>query len=202
MGLHVQLDVEYASDPKMIDAGPMGELLYVRALCFAKKRPDDGRLTRSQLTRFAAGIPSPLKHAQRLVEVGLWAETDDGWQIAAWLKRNKSAARIAKEQEAKRLKSLLGNHERWHVKEGKYDPTCELCNPYSDPRGDATRETHVDPNSKSHRNSHRQSQSHTEPEEEEEASPLHPLTDTLISRDDADSADGLITLDTYRRAAP
>ena len=198
MALHVQLDVEYASDPKIIDAGPMAELLYVRALCFAKKRPDDGRLTRSQLTRFAAGIPSPMRHAAKLVEVGAWVETPDGWQIAAWLKRNKSAERIARDTAAKRLKSLMGNHERWHVKEGKFDPTCELCNPHSDPRGDPNSETQVDPNSKSHRNRQSKSKSHSE----EEEIPLHALTDTLIRRDDADSEEGLIDLDTYRRAAP
>jgi hypothetical protein len=40
---------------------------------------------------------------------------------------------------------VMGNHERWHVKEGKYDPTCEICNPigdpYRDPRGDPGEES-------------------------------------------------------------
>jgi hypothetical protein len=139
-GLHVQLDVEYANDPKMIDAGPLAELLYVRSLCFAKRTMRNGHITRSQLRAISLGIPSASRHAERLCEVGAWEKTDDGWRITAWLRRNKSAERIARETAAKRLKSLMGNHERWHVKEAKFDPTCELCNPHDDPcrdpRGD------------------------------------------------------------------
>lgn len=140
MALHVQLDVEYASDPKIIDAGPMAELLYVRALCFAKRTMRDGCITQSQLRTISIGIPSASRQAQRLVDVGAWEKTGDGWRIAAWLKRNKSADRITSDMAAKRMKSLLGNHERWHVKADRFDPTCELCNPYNGPHKDPHRD--------------------------------------------------------------
>jgi hypothetical protein len=156
MSLYVKLDVEYAHDPKMIDAGPMAELLYVRALCFAKRSMKDGFIAERQLPAVALGIPAPHKHAATLVEVGAWEKTTGGWNITSWLKRNKSAARIAHEIEARRMKSVMGNHERWHVKESKYDPTCEICNPMGDP----CRDPRGDPGEES---------TEEEPEEEPEA---------------------------------
>lgn len=145
MALYVPLDADYYYDPRMIDAGPMAELLYVRGLCFAKRTEKDGFIAESQLKAIATGIPKPRALADRLVANGAWEKVDDGWQISAWLKRNKSAAQIAHAKEAARLKSLLGNHERWHVKEGKFDPTCEMCNPYHDPRRDPHGEASRDP---------------------------------------------------------
>ena len=43
-GLFVPLDVEYDSDDKMIEAGPMAELLYVRGMAFAKRTGSDGNI--------------------------------------------------------------------------------------------------------------------------------------------------------------
>lgn len=135
-GLYVKLDAEYAADDKLIEAGPMAELLYIRGLCFCKRTLSDGKIKKSQLASVALGIPSAAKHAQALVTVGAWRATQGGWVIVAWLKRNKSAAQIAEDIEARRLKSLHGNHQRWHVQEGKYDPTCELCKPGVEPPPD------------------------------------------------------------------
>jgi hypothetical protein len=61
------------------------------------------------------------------------------------LKRNKSAAQLAHQKEAQRMKSLMGNHERWHAQAGKYDPTCELCNPHGDPYSDPQSDPNGDP---------------------------------------------------------
>lgn len=128
-GLYVKLDAEYASDDRLIEAGPLAELLYVRGLCFCKRTMVDGTITRRQLAAVALGIPSPEKHARTLVDVGAWAETDTGWTITAWLKRNKSVEQICAEREAKRAASVLANHTQHHVGPGKKpSPKCELCN--------------------------------------------------------------------------
>jgi|JI10StandDraft_1071094.scaffolds.fasta_scaffold927330_1 hypothetical protein len=129
MGLHVQLDVEYASDERIVEAGPMAELLYVRALCWCKKNPKtNGAFTWSQLAVFAHAIPQARKHAARLVEVGAWEATDRGAQVAAWLKRNKSGEDIASAADMASMLGIQGNHERWHVgKEGKPSNKCPLC---------------------------------------------------------------------------
>jgi hypothetical protein len=101
--LHVQLDVDYYDDPKIIDAGEKAELLYLRGLAFCKKNwRADGFITDGQLVRSVApGLTSVQARAKRLVEVGLWVrDTDDlfgngkGYRVVAWLKRNPSAAEI------------------------------------------------------------------------------------------------------------
>lgn len=101
--LHVQLDVDYYDDPKIIDAGERAELLYVRGLAFCKKNwRADGYISDGQVTRSVAGglagVPARVK---RLVEVGLWERVEDdlfgtgkGYRVTAWLKRNPSAVEI------------------------------------------------------------------------------------------------------------
>lgn len=137
-GLYVPLDVEYDSDDKLILAGPMAELLYVRGLVFAKRTMSNGDISAAQLTVVGRGIPSAAKHAAKLSEVGAWRVTATGWHIAAWLKRNKSVDTIASERDAKKAASVKANHERWHVgSDGKPSVTCPLCHPIPDPKPDA-----------------------------------------------------------------
>lgn len=127
-GLFIALDVEYDSDDKIIEAGPLAELLYVRSLTFAKRKLNDGRLKVSQLSVVGARIPNAAKHAARLVEVGLWAATDDGWIIVAWSKRNRSSTDVQVQREIASEAGERGNHERWHLgPDGKPSPKCRLC---------------------------------------------------------------------------
>lgn len=124
-GLYVPLDVELASDDKMIAAGPMAELLYIRALAFAKRTMSDGHIRRNQLPLVAARIPRHRLHVQRLVELGAWKVTDDGWYIVAWRKWNRAMAELAA---AKSEAGVAGNHRRWHAgKGGRPSPDCPLC---------------------------------------------------------------------------
>ena len=135
--LYVPLDVEFDSDDKLILAGPMAELLYVRGLAFAKRTMSNGDITRAQLAVVGRGIPSAAKHAARLVETGAWSATASGFHIAAWLKRNKSVDDITREREGKKAASIKANHERWHVgPDSKPSVTCPLCHPTSDPKPD------------------------------------------------------------------
>lgn len=149
-GLFVPLDVEYPSDDEFIEAGYVAELLYIRALCFAKRKQTDGSITRSQLPSVALGIPAAKKHAQKLVDVGLWTTTDDGWNIPAYLKRNPSKEEIETTKALAKEAGERGNHERWHIGEdGKPSSKCRLCradrigktsgNPIGSPMGGSNR---------------------------------------------------------------
>lgn len=127
-GLFIQLDVEYYEDDKVILAGALGECLFVRSLAFAKRTLSDGAISRARLDRLALGVPQPTKVAARLVEVGLWTETNEGWTITAWSKRkHKTAAQLDNERETKRLAGELGNHKRHHIAKGVTAPDCRLC---------------------------------------------------------------------------
>lgn len=140
-GLFLKLDVEYASDDEFIEAGPLAELLFIRSLCFMKRKRLDGKLKRVQLASAAGNIPNPTRHAQSLVDVGLWEVTQDGWYCPSYLKRNPSKADIEAEAEMAREAGERGNHERWHIGVGgKPSPKCRLCRAdhIAPPIGDAS----------------------------------------------------------------
>lgn len=128
MSLYVRLNAEYPTDDEFIEAGPMPELLYIRALCFCKRKLIDGTISAKQLPAVAMGIPTAKRHAKTLVDVGLWEETSEGWAITGWLKWNKSANQVEEDREVRRVASLQANHQQHHVGEGKKPSTrCELC---------------------------------------------------------------------------
>lgn len=125
MVLHVQLDVNYADDDKIVAAGEKAELLYVRSLCYAKRLMTDGFVSDSQLPRFL--LPGVQQRAKKLLEVGLWQRDDErkGYVISSWLRRNPSAEEIKIVSEAKKAGGKEGNHKRWHRKERVSG--CEWC---------------------------------------------------------------------------
>lgn len=126
--LYVPLDVDYAADEKVLAAGPMAELLYVRSLAFAKRTLSDGLIRTAQLPLVGINIPNLARCSDKLVEVGLWVFADDGWLIVGWTKRNKSAQTVRSESEQKRLASQKANHDRWHS-DGKVSARCPFCDP-------------------------------------------------------------------------
>jgi hypothetical protein len=139
-GLFVPLDVEYDSDDKIILAGAMAELLYIRSLAFCKRTMKNGIVMKSQLIVIARGIKGAESVAAKLVLVGLWRDEGDKWTIPAWSKRNKLAEDIVADKEAKKAASIRGNHERWHVgDDAKKSASCPLCYPKPDPKPDPTK---------------------------------------------------------------
>jgi hypothetical protein len=171
-GLYVPLDVEYASDDKIMRVGPLAELLYVRGLAFCKRTMSDGVISREQLTIVARGIGKPNWQAAQLVQEGLWNATGTGWEVVGWHRRNKSKQAIESDKEARRNASQKANHDRWHSSDqGKPSLSCPLCYPISDKQSDTNRTDSVsdsDPTSDSHKpepeGSQRESQSQRERE--------------------------------------
>lgn len=129
--LHIQLSVDYADDEKFIEVSRSARLLYVDALCMAKRLLNDGTISEAQLVKLSyPERPSTArKLAQNLVESGLWAWDSERkvFVILAWLKRNKSRAQVAEERRQAEEASLKANHKRWHVDRKESDPKCPLC---------------------------------------------------------------------------
>lgn len=147
MKLFVPLDVEFATDPKILAAGPLAAYLYIVSLAHAKRNPStDGGIHASQLPVLAVGLPGkPAKHAAVLVAVGLWKPTAQGWVIAAWTKHNATAAELTASAELASEAGAFGAHQRHHVNEKKPNPKCRWCIkdhidkagvPHSPPNGD------------------------------------------------------------------
>lgn len=85
MSLYVKLSTAFPDDPKIIDAGPLAELLYIRCILKCRENLSDGVIDRRRLPRWAAGVTArPTVLAKRLVDVGLWVEHPDGWAMPQW----------------------------------------------------------------------------------------------------------------------
>lgn len=197
VSLFVPLDVDYASDEKVIAAGPMAELLFVRALAFSKRTLSDGRIRKAQLPVVAYGITGQTKLAARLVHVGLWVTAEDGWQISGWSKRNKSAAAIADGTAKKRVAGQKANHERWHH-DGRTSDECPFCVSDSDSDSDI-RNRPVGVRSES---TESETESETEPQQQtSESEPDVELVDSAAV-DIFDRAAGLLAEDEVRAKGP
>ena len=119
-GNYVPLDVNYARDVKIRKAGPGAELLYIRALAYAKGSRTGGFVSEWDLDVVGIGLRANSLNAKRLVEVGLWERVEDGWVITSWERWNASEKIVS-------AGGKLGNHKRWHVDRGQFDPECEHC---------------------------------------------------------------------------
>lgn len=126
--VYVKLDVDFQSDPKMMQAGHLAELVYVRSLALAKRTLLDGRIAQSHLTLLALGIPGkPSRHADALVTAGLWTVEGDGWRITSWAKHNKSKDDIEAQRKRKMANGTRGAHEKWHTDPSKANDSCVHC---------------------------------------------------------------------------
>lgn len=125
-GQFVPSDVNTASDPAIMQAGPLAELIYRRANEYVKKNHRDGLIYTLDLPIIGNAVPNAPKHAARLVCVGLWDEIPGGWQIHSWLKWNLSLTEQA-EQKAKNAEgALITNHTLGrHEKPKKGCPLCK-----------------------------------------------------------------------------
>jgi hypothetical protein len=125
-GEFVPSDVNLVSDPDIMRAGALAELLFRRANEHAKRNNRDGIIYAMELPIVANGIPGAArKHAEALVREGLWEERCDGWLIRSFLKWNLSQAEIAVEKEARRVGAIKTNHKRNHRAEK--DDYCPIC---------------------------------------------------------------------------
>ena len=77
----VKLDDAMPTHPKLMAAGPVAFALDVAGICYSNKHATDGFIATFALPAILPGLPSPKKVAAKLVEVGRWVETADGWQI-------------------------------------------------------------------------------------------------------------------------
>ena len=142
--LFVPLDVDFATDPKILQAGPMAAYLYVCSLAYCKRTAEPGRdgiIDREHLKVLAVGFGgNAKKYADTLVQVGLWEPHPDGWSIPSWLKRNPSAVKLDKRRAQLKAKSIMGNHKQHHVAKKSPALDCVLCFPeHSDDDDDTPR---------------------------------------------------------------
>jgi hypothetical protein len=131
--IHLELSVDYADDDKVRALAAYGRRaratrdLYVQMLCYCKRKMTDGKIPAEQVgvLVYPDSLKDGLRDAQALIAVGLLEETDGGYYLPGYLRRNKSRQQIADAAAAKRAGAMLANHNRWH--DDRIDPRCPHC---------------------------------------------------------------------------
>jgi hypothetical protein len=102
-----KFDDQFTDHPKVVAAGPMAELLAMRAVIYCAKHETDGHILEAQLPRLAVGIPSVKRQVAALVSAGLWTvdESGAGWWVHDFLDYHPS--REMKEQEREEARERM-----------------------------------------------------------------------------------------------
>lgn len=112
----VKLDATYVEDERVMAAGPMAELLFIRSICYARRRVTDGHIPASAIRLLAFGIDAdPHELAAALVAHGLWITVEDGWVLRsyeAWQQTREGLAADAARKRAVRAERQREKKER------------------------------------------------------------------------------------------
>jgi hypothetical protein len=98
----VNMDDNFHNHPKAIAAGPEGRDLYQASLGYCSRLLTDGHIPAAIVKHPAPGLKRPTAIAARLVKVGLWETTSNGFQIHDYLDWNRSASEIKSKRESNR----------------------------------------------------------------------------------------------------
>jgi hypothetical protein len=133
--IHIELAVNFAEDPKLrslLRHGPDVRGLrdlYVLMICYCKRNLTDGFVPLEEvgLMVYPDLWENGQRDAKRLIEAGLIQETDGGYVVAAYVKRNRTKAEVLQLAQDKASGGTLGNHKRWHEAKGIVRDDCPHC---------------------------------------------------------------------------
>ena len=130
---YAPLSAFYFDDDAIMEVGEVAELMYVRGLAYAARKPDDEGNLREDVVLYRLGIrpdcmvalpeagpetdpergpetdpergPETVrKVAAKLVRTGLWEAAEGGYRIAGWLRWNRSRTDAARERQSDRAR--------------------------------------------------------------------------------------------------
>ncbi len=124
-------EVGFSSNPAGRAAGLKGRALWTEGIDHSTDHLTDGRIDKHMLALLAAKaeIGNGRAEARKLVEVGLWVDMGDYWQIPNWHDYQPARSEVEAIKAKKAIAGAEGNHKRWHVRRGITVPDCPFCNP-------------------------------------------------------------------------
>lgn len=90
----VKLDDQFFFKPRARDAGLEGRAMFFAGLCYCACNRTDGRIKTSALPLVAGMAEVGQDIARLLVDIGLWVEMDDGYEVVDYLRFNPSRAQL------------------------------------------------------------------------------------------------------------
>lgn len=125
--MFVPLDVNYMRDPRIRRAGPDAELLYIRALAYAKGGETDGMVHDYDLDVVAVGLTRVQARVDALVREGAWEKKRGGWFIAGWFNWNQSVEELRGKKRRQSEGAAKTNHKK-HLGNGlEFVRDCPVC---------------------------------------------------------------------------
>lgn len=90
----LRMDDRVRTHPKIVKAGPLAGWLWFCGVCYCREHLTDGVIQDGMIPTLAPGLTSAKKHAQTLVDVGLWHRTEGGYHVHDFLDWNPSRTEI------------------------------------------------------------------------------------------------------------
>lgn len=125
--MFVPLDVNYMRDPRIRRAGPDAELLYLRALAYAKGGETDGFVHDFDLDAIASGLRNVPQRVSALVREKAWEEREDGWFITGWFKWNESTEKLRDKKRRQADGAAKTNHRKHIENSIPFIGSCGVC---------------------------------------------------------------------------
>lgn len=131
----LKIDDRVRTHPKIARAGPAAAWLWFCGVCYAREHLTDGFLPKEIVPTLAGGLPSPWKHAAKLVEVHLWEDALGGYRVHDFLDWNPSRSEVLslRDKERDKKRTQRGTHEG----QGQYTSCVGAGGPARDRAGDA-----------------------------------------------------------------
>lgn len=100
----LRIDDRVRTHPKIAQAGPAAAWLWFCGICYCREHLTDGFVPKAVVPTLAMNLPSPWKHAARLVEVRLWETASGGYQVHDFLEWNPSREDVMSQRDKERDK--------------------------------------------------------------------------------------------------
>jgi len=122
---YVPLDVDIATDPKIMAIGPADRWMYVFGLTLAKKNRAEGFIFAAQLR--LSGVRKPHESARRLTEAGLWSAEGEHYRVRGWLNWNLSEDELESLRDKRRDAGRTGGDASGQVRASRVasSPRCK-----------------------------------------------------------------------------
>ncbi len=137
---YIRLHDGMPDHPKIEGLSDKAFRVLIETWCWSSRQHADGCMSAKQWTKRAKP-----KVRRELEQAGLIKVVGTEAQVHDYLKHQNSAAEIAEQKQNRKHGGKYGSHQRWHVKEGRYDPACEYCTAPDPPTTDSN------PNGSTHR---------------------------------------------------
>lgn len=101
----VRLDDGFLDHPKFLKAGPLAGYLAICAIAWSGRNLTDGHIPEEQLPRLInlEGLRvKPKDLADKLVKIGLWDRTEEGWLVHDFHEYQSSRAEVEERREQTR----------------------------------------------------------------------------------------------------